>query len=742
MNTLLRVGVLAVSGLIFAMVGIALLPDSAHARSNPACPSSWPAQGYDGPLQKKDYGLIAYQDFYTDSDGGRWFVIRSAGSNGYTMVRAYQADDEEDKYIAGSPDEICFLLVRRPGDSADAAEPTQVTFREEKEEPEPEPAPEPCPPRPTAAALQNLPSADHDGDPEDDHEIDHSQVVPQLMRNAEEFEYTIGQRGGTLTYTTIGDPLTFNPALANDSSSAGVLGYLFEGLTDGSWLNGEVEPGLAQSWEHSDDGLTWTFHLRRDVRWHDGQPFTAHDVDFTFNRIIYNQDINTSDSAAFHFRILDEETGVWREEPMTVTALDDYTVQIQLPVSFAPFLRSMSQWIYPKHILEPHVDAGTFDAVWDISANPAEVIGTGPFKVSAYESGDCLVFNRNPNYWLRDESGNPLPYLNEVVSIIVPNLDAELPRFLLGDTDIHSVLGEEFERIEPLQEPENFVIHERGPAFGTTFLALNMNPGRNPNTGELLVPDEIRGWFTTTEFRRAISHAVDRDRIVDEVLHGHGFPQWSSISPAAGDFHNPDVRRYEYDIAAANAILDGLGWTDSDGDGIREDASGNPISFAITTNAGNTLREQVGEIIQEDLRDIGIDVTFQTIEFGEIVAQLTATYEWQAIIIGFGGSLEPHYGITLWHSGENLHLWYPNQPEPATDWEAELDEIYVKASQELDHDRRVEYYHRAQEIVAENTPLIFTTLGERIVAVRQVFGNTTATLYGWSDIRYLYRTER
>ncbi len=162
----------------------------------------------------------------------------------------------------------------------------------------------------------------------------------------------------------------------------------------------------------------------------------------------------------------------------------------------------------------------------------------------------------------------------------------------------------------------------------------------------------------------------------------------------------------------------------------------------MTTNAGNTLREQVGEIIESDLREIGIDATFETIPFGQLVSQLTVTYEWEAIIIGFGGSLEPHYGITLWHSGENLHLWYPNQPEPATSWEAELDEIYVKASQELDHDRRLEYYHRAQEIVAENVPVIFTTLNERIVAVRQVFGNTTATLYGWSDIRYLYRTDR
>ena len=739
MAPILKLGVISMVSLIGVVAGMILLPEPASARSNPPCPSSWPTQAYGGPLRADDHGRISYEDFYTDSGGDRWFVIRSSGSNGYTMIRAYQAQADGDGYVAGSPDEVCFLLVRRPGDSEDAAEPRQITFPKEKEEPEVVAGVAvQCPPRPTAAGL---PSGGPDGS-SDTQATDQSQVLAQLEMNAQEFEYTIGQQGGSLTYTTIGDPLTFNPALANDSSSGDVLGYLFEGLTQISWLTGKMEPNLAQSWEHSDDGLTWTFHLRRDVLWHDGRPFTAHDVEFTFNRIIYNDDINTSARAAFQFRVLDEETGVWREEPMTVTALDDYTVEIHLPVSFAPFLRSMSQWIYPKHILEGYVDDSAFDSVWTAEANPAAVVGTGPFTVAHYEPGDCMILAPNANYWLRDARGNRLPYLDEIVRIVVPSIEDELGYFLSGHTDIHGVLGQEFGRLEPLQATENFIIHRRGPAFGTTFLALNMNPGQHPATGEPLVDPDVLDWFQTTQFRRAMAHAVDKDRIIDEVLYGHGFPQWSSISPAAGDFHNPDVRRYEYDIGAANGILDDLGWTDSDGDGVREDDAGNPIQFRMVTNAGNTVRERVGAIIQDDLDDIGIDATFEIIGFGEIVAQLTATYDWEAIIIGFGGSIDPHSGITLWHSGENLHLWHPNQPEPATAWEAELDDIYVKASQELDHDRRVEYYHRAQEIVAENVPLIFTTLGERIIAVRQVFGNTTATLYGWTDTRYLYRTDR
>ncbi len=572
--------------------------------------------------------------------------------------------------------------------------------------------------------------------------IPQADIVAQLRRNAEEFEYTIGKHGGSLTSATISEPLTLNLAISQDASSSGVLGYLFDGLTEISWLTDQVEPSLAESWTRSDDGLTWTFNLRRDVTWHDGQPFTAHDVDFTFNRIIYNDDIPASSRSSFNFRFLDEENGMWQEAPMTVRALDDYTVQCVLPVPFATFLRSMGTAIYPKHILERHVDDGTFATTWDINTDPSDIIGTGPFVIESYIPNEQVVMGRNPSYWLKDDAGNSLPYLDRIVHVIVPNLEAELAKFLAGEADTHGVLGEELSELEALQEEGNFTIHRRGPAFGTTFLGFNMNPGMNPDTGEpYLAPEKLR-WFTNTQFRQAVAHSIDKDTIINDVQHGQGYPQWSSISPAAGDFHNAKVRRYEYDLDKANEILDGLGWVDTNGDGIREDSEGNEIEFSLVTNTGNSVRGNVAALVHQGMLDIGLNVDLTLIEFGDLVSQLTQSYDWESMIIGFTGGSDPHSGITFWHSAEDLHLWHPNQPVPMTKWEAAIDELYVLASQELDRDTRVWYYHRAQKIAADNVPVIYTTLSERLSAIRNVFGNTTPTLYGLWDIRYLYRTDQ
>ena len=564
--------------------------------------------------------------------------------------------------------------------------------------------------------------------------------MEQLKRNADQFEYTVGEHGGTLTFATISEPLTFNLAISTDASSSGVLGYLFEGLTETSWLTDRVEPALAESWERSDDGMTWTFHLRRDVTWHDGEPFTAHDVDFTFNRIIYNHEIPASSRSAFDFRFLDDD-GEWQEGHMTVTALDDHTVEFSLPVPFAPFLRSLGTAIYPKHILASHVDDGTFVETWDIDTDPAQIIGTGPFTIESYEPGERVVLVRNPSYWLTDDDGNRLPYLDRIVHILVADLEAELDSFLAGASDVHGVLGEEYAMLEPLQEEGDFTIHRRGPGFGTTFVGFNVNPGTNAETGEPYVASHKLDWFGNVQFRQAVAHSIDKGAIVDGVLHGLGYPQWSSVSPAAGDFHNSGVRRYEYDLGRANEVLDGLGWVDTDGDGTREDSNGNEIEFSLVTNEGNSVREQVGQTILEGMEAIGVSVDYRVIDFGELVDQLTASYDWEAMVIGLTGGPDPYSGIDVWHSTGDLHLWHPNQPEPATDWEAEIDELYVVGSQELDRDARVEHYRRAQEIAAENVPLIYTALAERLTATRNVFGNVTPTLYALWDIRYLYRTD-
>ena len=603
------------------------------------------------------------------------------------------------------------------------------------------PVPSPPPTARPAPTIQPAPTAQPTPVPRPA-TVDRAATVEQLRRNAGQFEYSIGKRGGTLSFATISEPLTFNLAISKDASSSGVLGYLFEGLTETSWLTDEIEPRLAESWERSEDGLTWTFHLRKDVRWHDGEPLTAHDVDFTFNRIIYNDDIPASSRPAFQFRFLDESTGMWEEAPMTVTAVDNYTIECVLPLPFAPFLRSMGTAIYPKHILEKHVEDGTFNSTWDIETDPAEVIGTGPFTIESYIPGERVVMRRNESYWLEDDAGNALPYLERIVQTIVPDLQAELDYFLAGESDVHGVLGEEFARLEPMQETGNFSIYRRGPGFGTTFLGFNMNPGQSQDTGEPYVSPVKLEWFRNKQFRQAVAHVIDKDAIIDDVQHGVGYPQWSSISPATGDFHNPDVRKYEYDVARANEMLDSLGWVDTNGDGIREDGAGNEIEFSLVTNTGNNVRARVGAIVHQGMTEIGLKVDYELIEFGDLVSQLTQTYDWEAMIIGFTGGPDPYSGITFWHSGEGLHLWHPNQPQPATEWEAEIDELYIKGSQELDHGRRVEYYHRAQEIAAENVPVIYTTLSERLSAVRNVFGNLTPTLYALWDTRYLYRTDQ
>ena len=565
-------------------------------------------------------------------------------------------------------------------------------------------------------------------------------IVARLRRNADSFEYARGTFGGTVTYATVSEPLTFNPVLANDAGSSGYLSYVFEGLTETSWLNDAIEPALAESWERSDDGLEWTFHLRRDVTWHDGEPFTAHDVDFTFNRIIYNDDIPTSDRQAFIFNYIDEATGEWTDGRMTVTALDTHTVRFVLPVSYAPFLRSMGYSIYPRHVLEPFVDAGTFEQVWEIDSDPSEVIGTGPFTIASYTPEEQLTLRRNPAYWMRDSAGYRLPYLDEVAYLIVEDFDQELALFQEGRTDAHGVLGEEYPVLEPLQEEGNFTIHRRGPGFGTTFLTFNVHPGENSD-GEAYVRPEARRWFGSRDFRQAVAHSVDKDVIIEETLGGLGYPQWSSISPAAGDFHNPDVPRYAYDLDAANSAARRPRLGRLERRRRPRGRRGGSHRLHLVTNEGNSVRERAALILQEGMRSIGLGADVQLVDFGELVGQLTATYDWEAVVIGFTGGSDPYGGITFWHSDADFHLWYPNQPEPATAWEAEIDDLYTAASQELDHQERVRLYHRAQEIAAEQVPVVYTALSERLSAVRNVFGNVTPTLYGLWDDRYVYRTD-
>jgi len=528
-------------------------------------------------------------------------------------------------------------------------------------------------------------------------------------------------RGGRLVLALSSDPKSFNPVMAQETSTSVVTSYIFEGLTTLNAETLEPEPNLAESWRVSQDGRTWTFHLRRDVCWNDGEPFTADDVVFTFERLIYNDAIPNSARDIF---TIDGQA-------ITVSRVDEHTVRFRLPVKFAPFLMALSQPILPRHCLEQAVNDGAFAFTWGIDTPPSQIVGTGAFRLTRYRPGERLVFERNPFYWKQDENGERLPYLDGLILLIVPNQDAAVLKFLEGEVDYCPVRGSDYALLKGLEKKDHFTIYETGPDFGSNFLLFNQNPGSEPGTPPrpYVEPRKLR-WFTDRDFRRAVAHAIDKTRMIEIVNNGLGYPQDSPLSPSAGFFFTENVRRYPYDLERARLVLSMAGYRDRDGDGIIEDASGEPVEFNLYTNAGNTEREQIAAMIRRDLGQLGMKVNLLALEFNSLIRKLNASFDWDAVVIGLTGGIEPHFGKNVWDSSGQLHLWFPKQAGPATDWERRVDEIFIQAAQEMDREQRKVLYDEWQLIVSQELPVIYTVLGSNVFAVRNIFGNLRPTSYG------------
>jgi peptide/nickel transport system substrate-binding protein len=537
---------------------------------------------------------------------------------------------------------------------------------------------------------------------------------------ATDYKPTIGRYGGNVVLTTIANPKSFNPITAKETSTTAITAYFFEGLTKTSGITNEVEPNLARSWEVADDGLTWTLHLRDDVKWTDGAPFTADDVVFTYRQLVYNKDIPSS--ARDIFTIDGKE--------FEVTKVDDYTVTIKTPVKFAPFLRILEQEILPKHVLEESVKKGTFNSEWGVDAKPATIIGTGPFMLGRYEPSQRVVLKRNPHYWRTDREGNHLPYLDEIIILVVPNIDVSLLKFQEGEADYYGLRGSDYPILKPQEKVKGFTIYRVGPAFGTSWISFNQNPGKNSQTGKPYVDPKKLRWFTNLNFRQAVAYALDRQAMIDLVMNGLGYPQDSSMSPSAGFFYNPNVKKYEYDPERSKRILTEAGFVDRNGDGYVEDPEGNKVEFNLFTNAENTVRVKLADIIRKDLEAVGLEVHFTSLEFNNLVDKLGSTFDWDCILLGLTGGVEPHFGKNVWHSSGQLHEWNPRQKTPATQWEARIDEIFEQGVQELDRNKRKQLYDEWQLIVSEELPLIYTVLPESIFAVRNKFGNLYPTPLG------------
>ncbi len=516
--------------------------------------------------------------------------------------------------------------------------------------------------------------------------------------------------------TTIGDPKTFNPVLVTDASSGGITGNLFEGLVRINPITNEPEAGLAESWDIKDGGKVITFHLRRGVKWFDGQPFTARDVLFTL-RAIYDPRVPNS------YRPILTVDG----KPIEASATDDHTVEMKLPRPFAPLLYSIGFEILPAHVLETALADGSFNRSWGIDTPPDKIIGLGQFRFTRYVPAQLIEFKRNTDYWMKDEHGGQLPRLNGQTLLIVQDQNAEYLRFLSGQTDLHNPQPPEVLDLRAKSAALKITLRKIGLDTGSLFFSFNRNPRHYVKGAGA---DPRLGWFTDLNFLRAIAHLIDQRSMVSLCFSGLGEPAVAEISPENKIFHNPNLKDYEYDPKLAAQLLEGAGYH-LQKPGLRVDPHGHPLVFNLTTNAGNKLREQMCAIFKQDLANLGVQANYRPLEFTTLVEKLDTSFDWDCILMGFGGGgPEPNNGANFLRSSGNLHIWNPAEPKPATPWEAEIDKLLDQGAAEMDLHKRAPYYWRIQEILHDQLPILETVRQQRFSAWKNVLEGYDPTVWG------------
>ena len=499
------------------------------------------------------------------------------------------------------------------------------------------------------------------------------------------------QGGGELHFCLHGEPKTFNPILVDDEASESIR-YLTGGVL--IRLNRQtqaLEPALASSWSVSRDRRMITFHLRKGVYFSDGTPFSAADVAYTFRLLL---DANTHSPTGDAFR-----SGEGTVE-VRISAKD--TVVIRFPSPIAGLERLFDQV-----------------AIMSERSPKKEMAVLGPFDVSDYKAGSYVLLRRNKNYWKRDTDGNSLPYLDSIRLDIQRNRDIELVRFRRGELQLINRLDpEQFER---LQRESPGVAKTAGTGLDAEELWFNQSPAAP-------LPDYKKAWFRTTEFRKAISLAINRGDLSRIVYKGFAKPAYGPVSPSNHFWFNTQLEEPKYDPQRALRLLAQAGFRYENA--TLKDQAGNSVEFSIVTNSGNAAREKMTAMIQQDLAQVGIKVNLVTLDFPSLIERITRTFAYDACLLGLVNTdLDPNGQMTVWLSSGENHQWNPNQKTPVTTWEVEIDKLMrEQASAPTDRQRKLKF-DRVQQIVSEQQPFIYLINKDVLTAVSpSVVGATPVVL--------------
>jgi len=479
--------------------------------------------------------------------------------------------------------------------------------------------------------------------------------------------------GDAIIYGSIGEPSILNPILASDSSSFDIIDLVFNGLVKYD-KDIKLAGDLAEKWDVSKDGLTITFFLRKNVKWHDGFPFTSEDVIFTYQKLI-DPGIKTAFSS--NFQLVSK-----------VEAPDPFTVTVTYKEPFAPALESWGMGILPKHVFG-EMTAEEFNQS-DFNRFP---IGTGPYKFKEWRTGQKVVLESNPDYF------EGRPYIDKYIYQIIPDQSVQLLSLKTHTIDMMSLTADMYVKEANDPEFEQGINRFRYPSFNYTYLAYNLN---NP-------------LFKNSRWtRQALSYAINRQEIIDGTLQSMG-TICTGPFPNRSWAYNPAVKPYDYDPEKARAMLASIGWKDSNGDGYLE-KGGKVFEFTILTNQGNKERELAATIIQEQLKKVGIKVNVRILEWSTLIHQYIDKKNFEAILLGWSMTPDPDC-FDIWSSektkeGEYNFISYKNP---------QVDILLALGRKTFDREERMKIYHKVHALIAEDQPYAFLYVRDSLIAVDKRF---------------------
>jgi len=501
----------------------------------------------------------------------------------------------------------------------------------------------------------------------------------------------MAQSGGELRFCIHADPKTFNPLLVSDDPSDTVR-YLTGGvLLRINRVTQQMEPELAKAWKISPDGRKITFKLRSGIYFSDGTPFSAQDVAYTMQQLM---DPNLHSPTGDQFR-----SAAAGNVETTVLAADRVAVIFPAPVAGLDRL---------------------FDQVAIMSAKSPkkEMAVLGPFYTADYKAGNYVLLKRNPNYWRHDASGKQLPYLDSVRLYILQNHDLEVMRFVRGEIDLINTLDAEY--FEKLASQSSSAAHDAGVGFDTEQIWFNQ-------VATAPIPAYKKAWFTSTNFRRAVSQAINREDLSRVVFRGHAHPAVGAISPANTFWFNSKLKPQPYDV---NGALQSLAQDHFRLDnGVLRDRDGHAVEFSVITNSGNKYRLAMVTMMQQDLAKIGIRLNVVTLDFPSLIERIAHTFNYESCLLGLvNDDLDPSAQMNVWLSSSSDHQWNPEQKTPATAWEAELDKLMHAQASTTNPKKRKQYMDRVQEIVYEQNPFIYLVNKDGLSAISSNVQNANASV--------------